>query len=185
MSPSIEIARVDSQTATAYARFLTVNSAESGTGGGPHFAVATTIDPKEARGLALERWARPLSEPTWCRAWLLWDDDPEAMPPRRRVVGEAELRGGRVASEMHRAVLGMGLLKPYRKQGWGTRLAKQAIAWGRESGLAYIDLGVFAENTPAIALYNKLGFAEISRRTDAFRLNGGVVIDDIQMTLAL
>jgi RimJ/RimL family protein N-acetyltransferase len=60
-----------------------------------------------------------------------------------------------------------------------------AIAWARgEARLSYIDLGVFVGNDRARRLYERMGFVEQWIRRDAFRVEG-VVIDDIQMTLAL
>ena len=110
------------------------------------------------------------------------------MPPATgvRVVGHLELRGGRVLAEMHRATLGMGLLGAYTGQGHGSRLVEAAVRWARdEAGLRWIDLGVFAGNTPARKLYARMGFVEIGQRPDAFRLDAGPSIDDVQMTLKL
>jgi len=58
-----------------------------------------------------------------------------------------------------------------------------AIAWARDHGLAWIDLGVFAPNTRAQALDRKRGFVEVGVVRDRFRLDGESVTD-ISMTLA-
>jgi RimJ/RimL family protein N-acetyltransferase len=132
------------------------------------------------RTRSVERWSRSLSEPLWGRAWLLWVKDP------LRVVGHLELMGGRVPAEMHRAVLAMGMLRAYTGQGHGRRLIEVAIAWARtEGGLSWIDLGVFSMNEPARKLYSRMGFIEQGMRRDAFRLEGGISVDDIQMSLEL
>ena len=54
--------------------------------------------------------------------------------------------------------LGMGLLPEVRGRGVGRRLAEAAIAAAKEQGAERIELEVFASNTRAIALYEKLGF---------------------------
>jgi ribosomal protein S18 acetylase RimI-like enzyme len=60
------------------------------------------------------------------------------------------------------------------------------VAWARsEAKLLWIDLGVFATNTPARKLYTRMGFVELGFRRDAFRVLEGVPIDDVQMTLKL
>ncbi len=63
-------------------------------------------------------------------------------------------------------------------------MCEVAIGWARNSGLAWIDLGVFRPNLRAQALYRKLGFVELGVTRDRFRLDGES-IDDISMTLAL
>jgi GNAT superfamily N-acetyltransferase len=161
----------------AYARHIVEHMAESGRGGSPHFALARVWSVDEVRGGFVERLGRSLDEPLWGRAFLLVND--------RRAVGHLELRGGRVPAEMHRATLGMGILRAHTGQGHGRRLVEGAIQWARDAGLRWIDLGVFASNAPARRLYARMGFVEIGVRQDAFRLEAGPVIDDVQMTLRL
>ena len=59
------------------------------------------------------------------------------------------------------------------------------MQWCRDAtDLAWIDLGVFAHNEAARALYRKVGFVELGTTRDRFRVDG-TSIDDIHMTLAL
>jgi RimJ/RimL family protein N-acetyltransferase len=177
--------------ARAFAAYVVQHVAESGRDGAPHFAVTSAVVPDEVRAGAIERWSRPLEEPLWGRAWLLWTRRPAQLGPAgfgersARVVGHIELRGGRVRAELHRAVLAMGMLLPYRGQGHGRRLLQTAIEWARdEARLSYLDLGVFVGNDRARRLYEQMGFVVQGLRCDAFRVDGSV-IDDIPMTLAL
>ncbi|XXX73605.1 GNAT family N-acetyltransferase [Sorangium sp. So ce134] len=166
--------------ARAFMTYLIEHVAESGRRGAPHFAVVTSLAPDEVEKSARDRWSKALDELLWGRAWLL-----RSAEPRGRVIGHIELRGGRVWSESHRAVVTMGILGPYTGQGHGRRLLEAAIAWARDkAGLAYLDLGVFANNERAMRLYTRMGFVPIGTRPDAFRV-GGAILDDIQMTLAL
>lgn len=174
------IAPAQRSDARAFAAYLIEHVAESGRQGTPHFAVTTALVPEEVEQSALDRWSRSLDEPLWGRAWLL-----RVNAPRARIVGHIELRGGRVPSENHRAVVAMGILGPYTGQGHGRRLLETAIAWARdEAGLSYLDLGVFSNNERARRLYARMGFTPVGIREDAFRVDG-VSLDDIQMTLAL
>ncbi len=45
-----------------------------------------------------------------------------------------------------------------RNRGYATRLVKSMIAWAKNSGIQHFYLQVTAENTPAISLYEKLGY---------------------------
>jgi RimJ/RimL family protein N-acetyltransferase len=108
-------------------------------------------------------------------------------PGGAQVVGHLELRGGRVPAELHRATLGMGILRAFTGQGHGRRLCEVALRWARDTAeLDWIDLGVFAGNEPARKLYRRMGFVEIGVRADAFHLrDAGVAVDDVEMTLRL
>ena len=121
-------------------------------------------------------WARGLDQPLWLRTWGVVVDN--------AIVGHLDLNGGRLPAELHRATLGMGIERVARRKGHGRALIETAIAWGRAHDLAWLDLGVFAHNQPARALYAAMGFVEVGTMRDQFRVDG-VSIDDITMTLAL
>jgi RimJ/RimL family protein N-acetyltransferase len=87
---------------------------------------------------------------------------------------------------MHRATLGMGMMRAYTGQGHGRRLIDALVRWSRdEANLAWIDLGVFSGNVRARKLYERMGFAMIGVREDAFHLESGPVVDDVLMALRL
>jgi ribosomal protein S18 acetylase RimI-like enzyme len=174
----IRIRRAELTYVDAFVRFILDHAAESGREGSPHFALSRYLVRDEVRSNAMARWCRPLNEPLWGRAFLLWAG--------AGVVGYVELRGGRIPAEMHRATLSMGVLRAFTGQGYGGRLIEVVVDWARkEAKLAFIDLGVFASNERAQKLYRKMGFQEQGRREDAFRLDSGVSVDDIQMSLDL
>lgn len=175
---NIRMAKLGGEDPDAYARHMVEHMAESGRGGSPHFAISRTWMCDEVRTNFIARLAKGLDEPLWGRAWLLAEG--------RRVVGHLELRGGRVPAEMHRATLGMGMLRAVTRRGHGQRLLETAVKWARdEANLGWIDLGVFSGNTPARKLYERMGFVALCVREDAFRLDAGPIIDDVEMTLRL
>ncbi len=175
-TPAIRLAgRCD---ADAFARYLVEHLAESGREGSAHFAPARSLSRDDIRVVAQSRWSRGLDEALWGRGFLLWMGE--------RVAGHLELRGGRIPAEMHRATLGMGVLRRHTGQGHGRRLLEAAVAWARDDAkLAWIDLGVFASNTRARALYLRMGFVEHGVRPDAFRIDAGIAVDDVLMALDL
>lgn len=164
--------------ADGFARYLVEHLAESGREGSIDFAPARSLARADIRAAADARWSRRLDEALWGRTFLLCAGE--------RVLGHLELRGGRIPAEMHRATLGMGVLRRHTGQGHGRRLIETAVAWARdEAGLAWIDLGVFSGNTRARALYRRTGFVEQGLRPDAFRIDAGIAVDDVLMALDL
>jgi len=121
-------------------------------------------------------WVQPLDEPYWLRTWGLVLDG--------ELRGHLDLHGGRLPSEFHRAMLGMGIERGWRGRGHGRALLAAAIAWARNAELAWLDLGVFAHNHRARALYAAVGFVEVGVTRDRFRVDD-TRIDDVAMVLAL
>jgi len=158
---------------------LVRNALESGRDGDPLARARSAdepIDLPELRARVAAGWRVTVGEIGWERCFgLRLDGD---------VRGHLDLRGGTIASELHRARLGIGIERPWRRDGWGRRMMLRAIDWAREQGLAWIDLGVFAENQPARALYTSLGFTVAGRRDDRYRVDGRS-IDELAMTLRL
>ncbi|MDP3276999.1 MAG: GNAT family N-acetyltransferase [Deltaproteobacteria bacterium] len=121
-----------------------------------------------------------LDTPLWQRTWKLVSP---ALP--EVIVGSLTLYGGRLNAELHRCSLGMGIEREHRDQGQGKALLAAAIAWAlSQPTLAYIDLGVFDGNPRALGMYQRAGFVETGRRTDAFRV-ANQHVTDIHMTLTL
>jgi len=108
----------------------------------------------------------PVGEPGWRRLWL-------ALDARGTIAGHIDLRGRPEPAAKHRAMLGMGVHRAYRRHGLGTRLVDTAIAWARvDTGLAWIDLEVLSENHPAVALYVRSGFTMTARIADMLQIDG-------------
>lgn len=125
----------------------------------------------------LERWGKKIIEPDWERAWAVLQDG--------KIIGHLDLKGPKLPTELHRAVLGIGVEQPFHGMGLGSLLTEAAIAWAKtQPSLAWIDLYVFSNNSPAIRLYQKKGFQEKGRVPDKFRI-AGEKIEDIHMTLHL
>lgn len=155
------------------------HSRESGRGGDLIFRPRSSDAPIDEPA-AIERhsagWALSLDDPYWLRTWGVLVDG--------QIRGHLDLHGGRLPSEFHRAMLGMGVERPWRGKGHGRALLAAAIGWARVAGLVWLDLGVFAHNHRARKLYASVGFVELGTTRDRYRVDG-TVIDDVAMALAL
>lgn len=84
----------------------------------------------------------------------------------------------------HSGQLGMGVQKRFRRMGIGTKLIEQALRKAKAKGLERVELKVFASNTAAIKLYEKLGFVVEGVKKKARKLDGAY--DDlVEMALLL
>lgn len=101
---------------------------------------------------------------------------------KKKVVGWCDIQILNLPGFRHTGRLGMGLVKAYRGQGFGYKLAAEVIERAKVIGLSKVELDVFATNIPAIKLYEKLGFVVEGRKEKA-RLLDGVYDDIIQMAL--
>jgi RimJ/RimL family protein N-acetyltransferase len=72
----------------------------------------------------------------------------------------------------HVGDLFMGLVPEFRGKGLGERLLRQAVQVADVFGFRRIELGVFATNTAAAALYRKVGFVEEGIKRMAILVDG-------------
>jgi RimJ/RimL family protein N-acetyltransferase len=108
----------------------------------------------------------PALEAGWRRAWVARD-------AQGCIVGHVDLRARREPWTSHRCLLGMGVRRPWRGRGLGTRLLQQAEAWAAATdSLEWIDLEVLAANLPALALYRRAGYTPFGETPDLFRIEG-------------
>lgn len=147
------------------------------------FSRYTQMDVSEQIKSVTASWSTAIGSLGWERAWGIFET---VTTGDSRIVGGVALSTSRqIESQLHRAILGMGIEENYRNLGLGSNLLSNAISWAKEQKfLDWIDLGVFAHNAPARKLYRKFGFIETGRTVDCFRVDG-MVIDDIHMTLEL
>ncbi len=82
----------------------------------------------------------------------------------------------------HRGTLHMSVHPAHRRKGVGTALLKSLLAWAASNPvIEKVKLRVFASNTPAVRLYQKMGFAEEGRRMKEVKLGPGRYADEILM----
>lgn len=85
----------------------------------------------------------------------------------------------------HRASVAIGLLKEYWNLGLGTALFEQMIETAKNWGCTQLELEFVEGNTRARALYEKMGFAIVGVKPDAFRLKDGMMLREYSMVKKL
>lgn len=77
----------------------------------------------------------------------------------------------------------MSVARPHRGQGVGYDLLTRGIQWAQSTGIVTrMELKVYAENRPAIRLYERCGLVREGRRRSAIYQNGRYY-DDLMMAL--
>jgi RimJ/RimL family protein N-acetyltransferase len=164
----------------SYLRLVVAVDAGSGVDGEAHshpYSKSEPLDMDAARDRELTRWLTNVDDPGWRRAWGLFESG--------ELVGQLYLAGGTLRSELHRASMGMGIVRSQRRRGGGSLLLRTAIEWARhQPGIDWVDLGVFSDNSGAHALYARHGFEVLGRTPDRFRVDGQS-LDDTWMTLSV
>lgn len=106
-----------------------------------------------------------LGQPGWRRGWI-------AVTADGRIAGHIDLRARMEKAAAHRALLGMGVHRDFRRLGVGAALVDVAVAWARKQAIAWIDLEVLSVNQAARGLYLRCGFVAQGEIDDMFRIDG-------------
>ena len=89
------------------------------------------------------------------------------------LAGNAMLTMNSRLKTRHRGEVAIGLLKEYWGLGIGTALFGEMIAVAQERGLDHLKLDYIEGNRRARCLYEKMGFTEVARVPDVYRLKDG------------
>lgn len=87
---------------------------------------------------------------------------------------------GRIKTR-HRGSVAIGLKEEYWGFGIGTALFGELIAIAKERGLDHLELDYIEGNDRARRLYERMGFVEVARVPDAYRLKDGSYRQSILM----
>ena len=98
-----------------------------------------------------------------------------------RVAGIAGLEGSRLRRFAHGVTLGMAVGREFWRLGLGRALMESLLLWADTHGVVRVALEVVETNTPAIRLYESLGF-EHEGRLRARRKHGDVYLDNHMMS---
>ena len=142
---------------------------ENGRDGMPLFQplsrLQSRVPPEKAAAFAAS-FAVPFGQPGWRRMWL-------ALDSQGNIAGHVDLRAQPDLASGHRALLGMGVHRSYRRYGVGRQLVETALAWASVTPpLAWVDLDVLSENHAARRLYERTGFVVTGEVPDLYRIDG-------------
>jgi ribosomal protein S18 acetylase RimI-like enzyme len=84
-------------------------------------------------------------------------------PTNPTIAGYAHLMFSNKSSRSHSCGFGIVIHQDYQKQGLGEILMKDVLKLAKDIGKKKVWLHVYANNKPALALYNKFGFKEEGR----------------------
>jgi RimJ/RimL family protein N-acetyltransferase len=96
------------------------------------------------------------------------------------IVGRLSLSRDPHPASGHVADLGLMVAESHRRQGVGTMLLEQAVAWAREFGVRKLELHVFPWNEPALGLYESFGFVREGYRKRHYE-RGDELVDAVLM----
>jgi RimJ/RimL family protein N-acetyltransferase len=88
------------------------------------------------------------------------------------VAGWCEIIPFSYPAHAHVGELDIALLSPFRGRGFGKALMEVTVREVLRNGLTRIKLGVFSDNTRAIALYEKIGFVREGALRDHVLIDG-------------
>ncbi|MFC5551990.1 GNAT family N-acetyltransferase [Massilia aerilata] len=166
---TVNIRPADAADLPAFFVYLEDHLRDNGRDGVPLFQPLSRAQSSLPPGLKasfVDGVAIPVGQPRWRRLWL-------ALDARGSIAGHVDLRARPEPGARHRAMLGMGVHRAYRRHGLGAQLLSTAVDWARgEDGLKWIDLEVLSENHPAVALYLRAGFTMTARIADMLEIDG-------------
>ena len=97
------------------------------------------------------------------------------------LAGNAMLTMNSRIKTRHRASVAIALKKEYWGLGIGAALFREMIAIAEERGLDHLELDYIEGNDRARRLYEKMGFVEVARVPDVYRLKDGSFRQNILM----
>jgi tRNA threonylcarbamoyl adenosine modification protein YeaZ len=124
------------------------------------------------RGWSASEMARLLAMPGAVCLIAQRDDEPLALLLLRSAADEAE-------------IITIGTLPRARRQGIGAALIAAALPLLRSRGIMRLLIEVASSNTPALALYRKVGFAAVGQRRDYYEHADGRREDAIIMSKSI
>jgi RimJ/RimL family protein N-acetyltransferase len=91
------------------------------------------------------------------------------------IVGVLDFHRARRPQAAHSGGLGMSVASGHRRHGIGAALLQALLSWAPGAAITRIELEVFANNSAAIHLYERMGFEHEGRRRQAVMVAGSKI----------
>lgn len=99
-----------------------------------------------------------------------------ALTEEGKIIGHCDLRSHPERYTNHRAIMGIGVHRAYRRIGLGRQLIEGIAKWAIEhTAVEYIDLWVISSNKAAVQLYEAIGFTPVGEVKDMYRIDGASI----------
>ena len=92
-----------------------------------------------------------------------------------QLAGNCSLQFNTQIKFRHKAAVAIALYKAFWGQGIGTAMFEAMIAVARERGILQLELDYIEGNERGRALYEKMGFVQVTEHPDAVRLKDGAL----------
>lgn len=86
---------------------------------------------------------------------------------------------------LHRAAMGIAVLKAYWSKGIGKIMMQECINWCKENGVEQLELEVVTQNDRAVSMYKSFGFEIYGTKKHALKYSDGTYADEYHMILFL
>jgi len=167
--PLLRIVPLEPERLAQLFQYLDDQLQENGRGGMPLFQplsrLQSRVPPEKAAAFAAS-FSVPFGQPGWRHMWI-------ALDTLGAIAGHVDLRARSDPASSHRALLGMGVQRDYRRFGLGRQLVETALAWAAATPpLEWVDLDVLSVNLAARRLYERAGFVVTGEVPDLYRIDG-------------
>lgn len=106
------------------------------------------------------------------------------MEMNNEIVGHAIVEPHKLAATSHVVFLTIAIHEGHQGKGFGKLLMNDLITWAKANPkIEKFELQVRSTNTPAIKLYESLGFKEEGRKLKRLKLGPDNYVDDIYMAM--
>ena len=121
-------------------------------------------------------------------AWRAAEFNSGVTAPNRILIADADLGASVLVLQLggdEAEILTLGVVPSARRNGLAQAMVEHGAELAKRQGVARMFLEVAVDNTPAISLYERIGFAAVGRRKRYFRRADGDRVDAIAMALRL
>jgi len=98
-----------------------------------------------------------------------------------KIAGNCNLSRHNKRKTMHRASIGIALLREFWGQGIGTAMFDEINCLAQSCGIEQLELEVFADNHRAMGLYKKMGFRIAAEHPNAIKRKDGTYVNEYLM----
>ena len=175
----ISIKELNKDNIDDFIQYLTNHLSENGQNGTALFQPLSkeqSVLTKEWKAKFEDGMNKKNDEIGWRKVWV-------AINKESNIVGHIDIRSQNQLNTEHRVLLGMGVDSNFRNLKIGQKLLEFIINYCMNNDkISWIDLQVLTNNIPAIKLYKKMNFEQLSITKDMFKIDN-ISYDYTSMTL--